>query len=165
MLLTNVTHEVDSIGETTFCDCPLFLTMRRICDSSSKRHQPFGQHDDHYFSISTQVPPRRQRIFCMPAFRHFIRASVTDSLMILVQVKCIWVSRQNCCWKLELFKETDHLIQQTQRMSSSQIKHLSSSVNSEVEPPAPHVISTKSGSSLPIRSTRSYKFWTPEITN
>lgn len=33
-----------------------------------------------------------------------LRASDTLSLEMLVHVRCIWVSRQNCCWKLELRK-------------------------------------------------------------
>ena len=41
---------------------------------------------------------------------------------------------------------------------------LSSRVRSVVEPPAPHVMSTNIGSSLAMRSTRSYRFITPAST-
>ena len=49
-----------------------------------------------------EIPPRRHKIFWIPDFRHLVSASVTDSFLMFVHVKCIWVSRQNCCWKLAL---------------------------------------------------------------
>ena len=42
-----------------------------------------------------------------PFFLATLRASATLSLEMLVQVRCIWVSRQNCCWKLELQRGKD----------------------------------------------------------